>query len=139
MIERQLAIAKKKSELFWRFSGAMVAAFIAGFIYINYFLSSRDIDHLPSFQAWYPAIVMAFVTLLAAILMQRMRWLLVFPSLLGIFIGVAFDAITDTKLDRNLFPIEMVMWTVLSIPGIIIGIVIAGQVIRKAKKGRSSK
>jgi hypothetical protein len=129
-------MAKKKGKTFWRSSGAMIAAFIAGFIYINYFLSSRNIDHLPPFQAWYPAGVMAFVTFLATILMQRTRWLLVFPSLLGVFIGVAFDALTDTKIDRNLFPIEMVMWTVLSVPGIIIGIVIAGQVIRKVKNGR---
>ena len=39
----------------------------------------------------------------------------------SILLGVAFDALTDRTMDRNLFPIEMIIWAGISTPGILAG------------------
>jgi hypothetical protein len=34
---------------------------------------------------------------------------------------LAFDALTDRSMDRNLFPFEMLLWTGIATPGILTG------------------
>ncbi len=83
--------------------------FVMGFVFINWFLSTRDIDHMPTSQMFIPAYVMGVVALVCTILMPG-KPIIIFPVAVGgILLGVAFDALTDRTMDRNLFPIEMVI------------------------------
>jgi len=104
-----------------RLSVLSAMTFVVGFIFINWFLSSRDIDHIPSSQLWIPAYVMGGITLICTILMPS-KPIILFPVAIGgILLGVAFDALTDKTIDRNLFPIEMIIWAGISTPGILAG------------------
>ncbi len=133
-----LQIKESRIKIFFRVFGLLATTFVIGFLFINYFLSSRNIDRMPMYQTFYPACFMAIVTLVGSALMLRkgllLRCLLFFTACLGVFIGVAFDAMTDTKMDRNLFPIEMVLWTVFTAPGAAAGTVIGGIMNRFMKK-----
>ncbi len=53
--------------------------------------------------------------------------------------GVAFDALTDRTMDRNLFPIEMVIWSGISTPGILAGSVVGSLVYWIRKKLQNQK
>lgn len=98
-----------------------LVTFLVGFVFINWFLSTRDIDHMPTSQLWIPAYVMAGVTLVCTVLMPS-RPIILAPIAIGsILVGVAFDALTDRTMDRNLFPMEMVIWAGISTPGIFAG------------------
>lgn len=98
-----------------------VVTFVISFVFINWFLGSQDIDRMPTDQMWTPSWVLLFVTGMCALLMPRVP-LVVFPfAILGIAMGVVFDALTDTQRDRNLFPIEMLIWTGFAMPGIVVG------------------
>lgn len=95
--------------------------FLTGFVFINWFLTAGDIDHIPSSKLYIPAYVMGGITLICTILMPR-KPIILFPVAVGgILLGVAFDALTDRTMDRNLFPIEMVIWAGISTPGILAG------------------
>lgn len=99
----------------------LAATFLAGFIFINWFLSYRDIQHMPTSQLWIPAYVMLGVTLVCTSLMPHKPLYIAPMAIVGILIGVAFDALTDRTMDRNLFPFEMLMWAGISTPGIFAG------------------
>ncbi len=104
-----------------RLVGLSSVTFLVGFVFINWFLSSGDIDHIPASQLWIPAYVMGGVTLICTVFMPS-RPIILAPIAIGsILVGVAFDALTDRTMDRNLFPIEMVIWGGISTPGIFAG------------------
>jgi predicted histidine transporter YuiF (NhaC family) len=64
---------------------------------------------------------MGGITLVCTILMPC-KPIILFPVAIGsILLGVAFDALTDRTMDRNLFPIEMIIWAGISTPGILAG------------------
>ena len=115
-----------------------IATFLVGFVFINWFLSSRDIDHIPLSQLWIPAYVMGGITLVGAILMPSKSLTLAPIAIASILAGVAFDALTDRTMDRNLFPIEMIIWAGISTPGIFAG-TIAGSVVFWIKKKLHNK
>lgn len=76
-----------------------VATFLVGFVFINWFLSSRDFNHLSPSQLWIPAYVMGAVTLVCAILMPTKPLILAPIAISSILVGVAFDALTDRTMD----------------------------------------
>jgi|GEM_PF-6359291 len=63
------------------------------------------------------------------------QFLNIFALFCGVALGVMLNAFTDFGSDRNLFPIEMAIFTLLSTPGIITGLVtgiIARRVLRRS-------
>lgn len=111
-----------------RFIVLAAVTFLVSFVFINWFLSSWDIQYIPTSQLWTPSYVMGAVTLVCAILMPTKPLILAPIAIASILIGVAFDALTDRTMDRNLFPIEMIIWAGFATPGIFAG-AIAGSVI----------
>ncbi len=98
-----------------------VVVFVVDFVFINWFLSTRDIDRIPPSQLWIPVYVMGGVALVCTILMPSKPFILTPIAIASILVGVAFDALTDRTMNRNLFPIEMVIWAGISTPGILVG------------------
>jgi hypothetical protein len=62
------------------------------------------------------------LVMLAAWSRQRIGSLLFFLHL-GLWLGVVVDVARDTK-ERNLFPLEMVAWSVLAMPSVLLGVAI---------------
>ncbi len=130
----------KNSEI--RFAVALVTVYIIGFVFINWFIGSREIDKTLASDNSMLICVMGIATLVCASLMPSKPLLIAPAALAGIFFGVGFDALTDRVLDRNLFPIEMVIWTAVSTPGIIVGSIAGGIVsglIAKMQKKEPEK
>jgi len=104
-----------------RVAALSAITFLVGFVFINWFLSTQDLDNIPVYQWWTAANLMARITLVCTSLMPC-KPILIAPVAIGsILLGVAFDALTDRTMDRNLFPIEMIIWAGISTPGIVAG------------------
>jgi hypothetical protein len=104
-----------------RFLVLLTTTAVVCFVFINWFLSSRDIDHMPTATFWTPTYVVLCVTVICATFMPKAPLTILPAAILGIAVGVAWDALTDTQRDRNLFPIEMLIWTGFSMPGALVG------------------
>jgi len=76
------------------------------------------------------------VTLALAAFSERESWFIALFVLVGIGIGVIVDAFSD-KVDRNLFPIEIIWWSVLFAPAVIAGTML-GWLIRKNRRNKPS-
>ncbi len=122
-----------------RLATLSVATFVVGFIFINWFLSTRDVDDISFSQLWIPAYVMGAVALVLTTLMPAKSGILAPVAIGSILLGVAFDALTDRTMDRNLFPIEMILWAGISTPGIFAGTIVGLLVHRIGKRSHNQK
>ena len=66
-------------------------------------------------------LVLILVSMVLSAYSDRQPWLTVLLMLGGILFGVIADVSMDTKVDRNLWPIEIVLMCAVSAPGIILG------------------
>ena len=97
-----------------------LAATAVGAIYVTIWLYlARVADRYPALQGPGPAlffVVLMFVVLLLlmTVLVSSYEWgsRLSIPFFsIGVAVGVVYDALSDTTMDRNLFPIEAVIWS----------------------------
>jgi hypothetical protein len=96
-----------------------LAATAVGAIYVTiWFYLNRAGDRYPALHGPGPALIFVVLTfvvllLLMAALVRSYEWgaRLSIPFFsIGVAVGVVYDALSDTTMDRNLFPIEVVIW-----------------------------
>jgi hypothetical protein len=96
-----------------------LAATAAGAIYVTiWFYLNRAGDRYPALHGPGPALVFVVLTFVVLLLLMTAlassyewgsRLSIPFFSI-GVAVGVVYDALSDTTMDRNLFPIEAVIW-----------------------------
>jgi hypothetical protein len=99
---------------FWTKLGAIVA----GALYVTLWLKVAETppNGTASVAALQLALAFAVLFLAVAALASLSEWgskINIWFFVVGAAIGVVRDALTDTKNDRNLFPIEVVFWCAL--------------------------
>ena len=40
--------------------------------------------------------------------------------LIGVIVGIMVDVVLDTKVDRNIFPIEIIFWCIFLAPALVV-------------------
>jgi hypothetical protein len=80
-------------------------------------------------------VVLGPVALALVVYSGKGSWIIVPPLvLLGAVIGIMIDVVLDTKVDRNLFPVEIVLWCVFLAP-----VLVASSALGWFLKNRASK
>jgi hypothetical protein len=94
-----------------------VGATVAGALYVTICMRVENFEysHCPGAIAGilYYALVIGVLVLAVSALANSFEWgskISVPFFLIGTAVAVARDALTDTKMDRNLFPIEIAFW-----------------------------
>ena len=106
---------------FDRTSLTKLLAFAIGFSFVEVVYHLPPLPPRPFGQlfAWMLALLLLSTALSA--FSDRQPWFTVPLMLGGIVFGVIADVSLDTKVDRNLWPIEIMLMCVISAPGVIIG------------------
>lgn len=109
------------AELFDRTSLMKFLAFAIGVLFVEI------VYHLPPLpfgmrgQLVAATLVLLLVSMSLSAYSDRQPWSTVPLMLGGILFGVIADVFLDTKVDRNLWPIEIVIMCAISAPGVILG------------------
>src|SRR5690349_5193200 len=87
-------------------------------------LASRMLAHEPlRWVAAWALLALTPVVVIVGVWSRSPIRLLAFLMQLGLWLGVVIDVLRDTK-ERNLFPLEMVLWSVLVMPSLLVGVAI---------------
>lgn len=115
-----------------------LVATVIGAMYVTLCYKMPELIHLEPIRHVLLAFIVLFpVTLALAAFSERESWFVALFVLVGIGIGVMIDAFSD-KVDRNLFPIEIMWWSVLLAPAIIAGTTL-GWWMRKNRRNKPSE
>ena len=117
-----LKTSPSPASLFERTLLMKILAFAIGALFVEI------IYHLPSTLPFgmlgelaVGTLVLFLVSLALSVYSDRKPWSIVFLMLAGAVFGVVLDVSLDTKVDRNLWPIEIVIVCVTAAPGVILG------------------
>jgi hypothetical protein len=104
----------------------LVAATGGAYVFILYGGFGRD-GNAPPLTLLLAASTLAFFAALAIKVLGRLSGLLIsIAFFVGLYAGVVLDVVINTLrggTERNLFPVEMVVLTVVALPGFVAGIV----------------
>lgn len=104
---------------FDRTSLMKLLAFPAGFSFVEIVYHLPPLPYGPEVVA--AMLVLLLVSMALSVYSDRQPWLTVPLMLGGILFGVIADVSLDTKVDRNLWPFEIIFMCATSAPGVILG------------------
>jgi hypothetical protein len=106
---------------FDRTSLMRLLAFPIGFSFLEIFYHLPPLPFGLRGQIVASLLVLLLISMALSAYSDRRPWLTVPLMLGGIVFGVIADVSLDTKVDRNLWPIEILLMCAISAPGVIIG------------------
>jgi hypothetical protein len=106
---------------FDRTSLMRLLAFSIGFSFLEIFYHLPRLPFGMRGQLVAALLVLLLISMALSAYSNRQPWLTVPLMLGGIMFGVITDVSLDTKVDRNLWPIEIVLMCAISAPGVILG------------------
>ena len=106
---------------FDRTSLMKLLAFPVGFSFVEVFYHLPPLPFRLHDEVVAAMLVLLLISMALSAYSDRQPWLTVPLVLGGIVFGVIADVSLDTKVDRNLWPIEIVLMCAISAPGVILG------------------
>jgi CDP-diglyceride synthetase len=105
---------------------ARLGATVAGTLYVTLCLrmgsqSARDSEPAATL---YLLLILAVLLLLVSAIASLSEWVSrpnILSFLVGTAIGVTYDALSDKTTDRNLFPIEIILWCAMFSVALVAG------------------
>jgi hypothetical protein len=97
-----------------------VLALAGGILFISLFLRVPEVGTPFRFLILSLLIPLPLTSLLWACA-ERLSWIIPPLILVGVVVGTMIDVVLDTKVDRNLFPFEIILYSAMVTPAIVAG------------------
>lgn len=115
-----LRMSPSPTNSFDRTSLMKLLAFAIGFLFLEIVYHS-PLPFGPRGQIVAAMLVLLLISTALSAYSDRQPWLTVPLVFGGVLFGVVADVSLDTKVDRNLWPIEIVFMCAMSAPGVVLG------------------
>ena len=121
-------------------AGNGLTAFVSGGLFVTICLRTPGVSGGgPLRFVLLSFVVLMPVTLALVRYSRRDSWLIAPLVVIGVVVGIMIDVALDTKEDRNLFPIEIVVACALATPPVVAGAALGWLVKKKVDNGGSAE